>query len=226
MSERSQAWMLDPIEFHHDFEALLEAPDGLVRVRDRALELWHDEDPAVRSYVETLVLDPDGWRHECEDSHLVEWYRVLMAPYLIATRAATDPDAVRRGLPALGWHSSEARRLARGRELLHLAERHLEGDAVERLRLRFGWGAKGWLDHEDLTLALERMRRLDRDAFRGHAELVPVVEDLFEVFEAAATKPDHVVLLCTDRHRARPTAVPVVDEGMRRLILLPTGGAR
>jgi hypothetical protein len=220
MIERSQAWMLDPIEFHRDFEALLSSVDGLVAVRDEALRLWHDDDPAVRSYIETLVLDPDGWRHECEDAHLVEWYRVLMAPYLLPTRAPADPDAVRRGLPELGWHSSEARRLARGRELLHLAERHLGGDTVDRLRLRFGWGAKGWLDHDDLTSALERMRDLDREAFRDHTDLVPVVEDLFEVLEVAATKPDHVVLLCAERRRARATDVPVVDEGLRRLILL------
>jgi hypothetical protein len=198
MTDSCRAWMLDPIEFHHDFETLLASPDGLVDVRDRATEIWHSADPALRSYVERLVVNPDDWRCECEDTHLVEWYRVLMAPYLIATPSLACPDAVRRGLPQLGWHTSEARRLARGRELLTLAERHLDEPVVERLRLRFGWGAKGWLDHDDLVTALDRLRRLDRSVFRSHKDLVPVVENAFHVFEAAAAKPDHVLLLATD----------------------------
>lgn len=198
MHDTSRAWMLDPIEFHHDFAAMLSAPEGLVDVRDRAAELWHSTDPAVRSYVELLAVDPDGWRFECEDTHLVEWYRVLMAPYLIPTPALECPSLVRRGLPWLGWHTSEARRLARGRELVTLAERHLEGELLERLLVRFGWGTKGWLDHDDLTHALDRMRRLDRRVFRDHQDLVPVVENAFHVFEAAAAKPDHVLLTVSD----------------------------
>jgi len=198
MTEMSRVWMLDPIEFHQDFEALLASPDGLVDVRDRATEIWHSSDPALRSYVELLAVDPENWRCECEDAHLVEWYRVLMAPYLIATVPLQCPDAVRRGLPQLGWHTSEARRLARGRELLTLAERHLDDAIVERLRLRFAWGTKGWLDHDDITLALERMRRLDRSVFRDHQDLVPMIENAFHVFEAAAAKPDHVLLNVAD----------------------------
>ena len=198
MTDIGRAWMLDPIEFHHDFEALLGSDDGLVAVRDRATEIWHSTDPALRAYVEQLSVDPENWRCECEDAHLVEWYRVLMAPYLIATPALHCPDSVRRGLPQLGWHMSEARRLARGRELLTLSERHLPLDIVERLRLRFGWGTKGWLDHDDITSALQRMRRLDRTVFRDNQDLVPVVENAFHVFEAAAAKPDHVLLTVTD----------------------------
>jgi hypothetical protein len=198
MTDIGRAWMLDPIEFHHDFEALLGSDDGLVAVRDRATEIWHSTDPALRVYVEQLSVDPENWRCECEDTHLVEWYRVLMAPYLIATPALRCPDSVRRGLPQLGWHMSEARRLARGRELVTLAERHLPLEIVERLRLRFGWGTKGWLDHDDITSALERMRRLDRSVFRDHQDLVPMVENAFHVFEAAAAKPDHVLLTVSD----------------------------
>jgi hypothetical protein len=197
MTEISRAWMLDPIEFHHDFEALLATPDGLVAVRDRATEIWNDADPALRAYVELLDVDREDWRCECEDAHLVEWYRVLMAPYLIATPALQDPDAARLGLPVLGWHTSEARRLARGRELLTLAERHLDDPVADRLRLRFGWSTKGWLDHDDITDALDRMRRVERTAFRDHQELVPVVENAFHVFEAAAAKPDHVMLVAS-----------------------------
>jgi len=198
MTDTCRAWMLDPIEFHHDFAAMLQGPDGLVDVRDRATEIWHSPDPVTRAYVELLPVDPDEWRCECEDTHLVEWYRVLMGPYLIPTPALDCPDQVRRGLPRLGWHTSEARRLARGRELPTLAERHLDDPLVERLRLRFRWGTKGWLDHDDLTDALERMRRLERSVFRDHQDLVPVVENAFHVFEAAAAKPDHVLLTVTD----------------------------
>ncbi len=198
MTDTSRAWMLDPIEFHHDFEAMLASPDGLVAVRDAATRIWHSSDPAHRSYVELLAVDPEQWRCECEDLHLVDWYRVTMAPYLIPTVALADPDTVRRGLPLLDWHSSEARRLARGRELVTLAERHLDDALVERLRLRFGWGTKGWLDHDDIVGALERMRRLDRSVFRAHQDLVPMVENAFVVFEAAATKPDHVLLTVTN----------------------------
>lgn len=198
MTDVCRAWMLDPIEFHHDFESMLCAEDGLVSVRDRASELWHSTDPALRSYLELLPVDAENWRFECEDAHLVEWYRVLMAPYLIATPALHCPDSARRGLPQLGWHMAEARRLSRGRELVTLAERHLDDEVLERLRLHFGWGTKGWLDHDDLTSALERMRRLDRGAFRDHQDLVPMVENAFHVFEAAAAKPDHILLTVTD----------------------------
>jgi hypothetical protein len=42
------------------------------------------------------------------------------------------------------------------------------------------------------------MRRLDRSVFRDHQDLVPMVENAFVVFEAAATKPDHVLLTVTN----------------------------
>jgi hypothetical protein len=195
MDVTSRAWMLEPIEFHHDFEALLAQPDGLVEIRDRAVALWNSTDDIVRSYVELLAVDPDGWHCECEDTHLVEWYRMLMAPYLLPMSSLPRPDLVRQCLPALGWHAAEARRLARGRELVTLAERHLDDPTVERLRLRFGWNHKGWLDHDDLVDTLDRLCGLGRRDFRGHRELVPVVDGVFQVFEQAATKPDHVLLV-------------------------------
>jgi hypothetical protein len=34
--------------------------------------------------------------------------------------------------------------------------------------------------------------------FRDHPELVPVVENMFEVLEAAANKPDHVLICISD----------------------------
>lgn len=195
MSGASRSWMLDTIEFHREFEMLLSSPAGLVDLRDRALQIWDTRDPMVLSYLEVLALTgPDDWSFACDDDNLVEWYRVLMAPHLTPTRSYRSPASVRRGLPQLGWHATEARRLARGRELLTLAERHLTTAAVERLLPRFGWGHKGWLDHDDIVMALEKMRTLDRHVFRDCQELVPVLEDAFEVLEAASTKPDHVFL--------------------------------
>lgn len=195
----SQSWMLDAISFHHDFEHRLLGVDGLVALRDRAVQLWDGVDPIVHSYLTSLVLSsPEDWYQACEDTYLVDWYRVLMAPWLTPTRSITAPDSLRRGLPLLGWHATESRRLARGRELLTLAERHLGPTALDRLLLRFGWGHKGWLDHDDVVGALDRMRRLNRRQFRDHPELVGIVENAFEVFESAATKPDHVLLILSD----------------------------
>jgi len=191
--------MLDAISFHHDFEHRLLGVDGLVALRDRAVQLWDGADPIVHSYLTSLVLSsPEDWYQACEDTYLVDWYRVLMAPWLTPTRSITAPDSLRRGLPLLGWHATESRRLARGRELLTLAERHLSQTALDRLLLRFGWGHKGWLDHDDVVGALDRMRRLNRRQFRDHPELVGTVENAFEVFESAATKPDHVLLILSD----------------------------
>ena len=195
----SRSWMLDTIEFHKEFQSLLHGSGELVAIRDRALRIWDNPDPAARSYLELLsVAGPEEWSRSCEDAYLVDWYRVLMVPHLIPTRSLHSVDGVRRGLPLLGWHATEARRLARGRELLTLAERHLETGAIERLLVHFGWGHKGWLDFDDASMALDRMRRLDPRLFRSHPELVPVVENMFEVLEAASNKPDHVLLCISD----------------------------
>ena len=199
METANRSWMLDTLAFHREFEDLLVAVDGVVKVRDRALRIWFSDDPLIRGYLARLpVIGPEEWSRECDDSHLVEWYRVLMAPHLIPTPGLRSPDAVRRGLPELGWHATEARRLARGREFVTLAERHLHPMAVERLLVRFGWGHKGWLDVDDALGGLDRMRRLRPQQFRDRPALVPVLENLFEVLEAAAAKPDHVLISITD----------------------------
>ena len=191
----STSWMLDAIGFHHEFESLLGTPQGLVAIRDRALAIWDSPDQSIRNYLALLsVVGPDEWSTSCDDTNLVEWYRVLMARHLTPTRGLRAPATLRRGLPALGWHATEARRLARGRELLTLAERHLATASIDRLLPRFGWGHKGWLSQEDLEAALTKMRSLDRRSFRDCQDLVPVIEDAFEVFEAAMLKPDHVML--------------------------------
>lgn len=199
MPVSSRSWMLDPVAFHRDFEERLLGPDGLVAIRDRAAQIWDGADPVVRTYLQALPITGVGdWYTSVEDDLLVDWYRVLMAPWLTPTRSLRMPDAVRRGLPRLGWHTTESRRLSRGRELLTLAERHLADTALEKVLHRFGWGHKGWLDHDDVIGALDRLRSLERRQFRDNPDLVGLVENVFEVFEAAATKPDHVMLIIID----------------------------
>ncbi len=199
MSVSSRSWMLEPVGFHREFTSLLGRSDGLVDLRDRVVRIWDSPDPVVRSYLESIeVASIDDWFRSVDDAHLVDWYRIMMAPWLTPTRSLRSPDAVRRGLPRLGWHATESRRLARGRELLTLAERHLDDSSLERLLHRFGWGHKGWLDHEDVSGALVRLRGLERRQFRDNPDLVGLVENVFEVFEAAATKPDHVLLVIAD----------------------------
>lgn len=195
----SRAWMLDPVELHMEVEALRRAdPDGLA-LRDRALRVWECPDPIVRSYLELLPLsDPEEWRFRPEPTHLVEWYRVAMAPYLVPTRAFRSPDVLRRRLPDLGWPPSEARRLARGRELIYLAEQYAPEPLAVELSPHMRMGNKGWLHQDDVSAALDRMRRLPRECFRRHQDLVPIVENAFEVLEAAATKPDYVLVTITD----------------------------
>jgi len=194
-SNGSSSWMVNTIEFHHEFETILHSHLGIVSIRDRAVAIWDSQDQSIRDYLSLLtVTGPDNWSFACDDSNLVDWYRVLMAPHLTPTRSLRSPAALRLGLPVLGWHATEARRLARGRELLTLAERHLETASIERLLPQFGWGHKGWLGQDDLDAALTKMRSLDRRSFRDCQDLVPVIEDAFEVFETASLKPDHVLL--------------------------------
>jgi hypothetical protein len=202
-----RAWMLDTDAVHSELADLLDAPpssEGLGRLAERAAEIWASRDPIVLSYLELLPADPAVERGALwsenppppDDEHrLVEWYRVLMAPYLIPSRAFHAPELLRRRLPDLGWTPSEARRLAFGRELHLLAENHAPDAVGARLRPHFSLGTKGWLGHDDVESALVRFRGLDRHAFRGRPDLVPLVENAYEVLEAAATKPDHVLLL-------------------------------
>ena len=199
MTMVSRAWMVDPVEFHLDVEVLRRSADGQLALRDRAVIVWEKSDPIVRSYLELLTIsDPEDWQVAPEPHHLVEWYRVLMAPYLIPTRAFRCPDLLRRRLPDLDWPPSEARRLARGRELLDLVEQFGPGALAEELSPHMRMGNKGWLGHDDIRRALDHMRGLRREQFRDQQDLVPVVENAFEVLEAVATKPDHVLLTITD----------------------------
>lgn len=213
----SRAWMLDPVEFHLELDALRRSPDGLLAVRDAAVRIWEDPGPVARPFLEVLALgDPEEWRTAPDVAHLVDWYRLLMAPHLLPMRSFADPDTLRRRLPDLGWPPMEARRLARGRELLCLAREHGSPELADELSLHMRAGTKGWLHHDDVLLALDRLRHLDRELFRRHRDMVPVVEDAFEVLEAAATKPDHVLVVLTAiplDHRSR--AIGARDLGSR-----------
>lgn len=198
----SRAWMLDPIEFHHEFDSLSDSmttQDGIDRLREKATALWRCDDPLVHAYVDLLrTATPDEWEAGFDENHLVDWYRILMAPFLIPIRAFHSPDHLRRRLPDLGWTPSEARRLARGRELQLLLDRFGSQELVPRLSIHLGLGNKGWLSQDDLEAALVTMRSLDRSVFKDNQELVPLIENAYEVLEAGVTKPDHILLMVSD----------------------------
>lgn len=202
MSPVTLAWMLDVEGFHHEFDDLvagLSSPHGLARMREQATAVWRSQDPIVAAYVGLLrTATPDEWESTFDDGHIVEWYRVLMASYLIPTRAFRSRDLLKRRLPELGWSPSEARRLAQGRELQVLADACAAPEVAARLSLHFTLADKGWLSQDDVQQAITRFRSLDRQLFRGRSELVPLVENAYEVLEAAATKPDHVLLMVND----------------------------
>ena len=186
--------MLDAVGFHRDFDELMQRStpaDGYASVGEVATEVWLGNDPVTRTYLDVLRLPP------LDESHLADWYRVLMAGHITPTRAFRVPDLLRRRLPDLGWSAVEARRLAHGRELQLLADAHLTA-AADVLASHLTLADKGWLSQDDITAALDRMRGLDPDLFRRHRDLVEMIEQAYEVLEAAATKPDLVLLLVAD----------------------------
>jgi hypothetical protein len=196
--------MLDVVEFHHRLDLIVgeRQPfdvhdlEPLVRLEREARRVWCAKDPIERGYVDALRFGgPDEWATGDPDHHVGEWYRLAMAPYLTPTRAFRAADLLRRRLPDLGWSPPEARRLALGRELHSLIERHACPASLAALGPKVALGQRGWLAQEDVDLALDRCRSLRRESFRHHQDLVPVVENAYEVLEAAATKPDHVLLL-------------------------------
>lgn len=189
---------MDPVLFHRAFErhlTALDTPEGIAGLRDEAVRLWNSTDPAVHSYIEMLTTaTPDEWDSGFEGRNLIDWYRISMAPYLIPTRAFHAPEVLRRRLPDLGWKPAEARRLARGRELQLLLDNHVPRRLADPLLVHFTVSDKGWLDGDDLQAALIRFRSLDRGVFRSNQDLIPLVENAYEVIEAALAKPDHVLL--------------------------------
>ena len=206
----SRAWMLDVHEFHRDLNMLLAdaVPEHDFRaLRDRAASLWRETDPIARTYLEVLrVTPPDVGplssgspsAGPIEPTDLGDWYRLLMAGYLTPTRAFRSPDVMKRRLPELGWSPAEARRLAHGRELQSLADTYADADAISALVPDLTLAERGWLTQDDVETTLDRFRALDAQTFRRCQDLVLVVEQAYEVLEAAATKPDMVLLMLAD----------------------------
>lgn len=193
------AWLLDVDAFHREVDelfALLGSADGPAPLRERATELWESDDPVVRDFVSRLETDtPDDWAVTFDQRHLGQWYRILMAGHLEPTRALRAPQVVRTRLPALGFSPAYARRLAHGREIVELAESHGSPTVGAAIGLVLGPGHKGWLSHDDVTFALERLRAVDRRAFRNLQDLVPVCEDLWATLSAAAEHREAVLVL-------------------------------
>jgi hypothetical protein len=194
--------MLDAREFHDEFDELLADASSANEYgvfRDRAAAVWRTTDPIARTYLEVLrTAAPDDWRPGADAAPLIDWYRVLMASYITPTRAFRSPDVLKRRLPDLGWSPAEARRLAHGRELQLMADAFAATATIGSLAPHFTLADKGWLTQADVEGTLQRMRSLDRRLFHRHHDLVPVLEQVYEVLEAAATKPDLVLLLLAD----------------------------
>jgi hypothetical protein len=193
------AWLLDVHAFHREVDDLfarLSTSDGPAPMRERATELWESDDPVVHDYVSRLETDtPDDWAVTFDQRHLGQWYRVLMAGHLEPTRSLRAPQVVRTRLPALGFSPAYARRLALGREVVELAETCASPAVAAAIGLVLGPGHKGWLSHDDVTFALDRLRAVDRRAFRQAQDLVPVCEDLWASLAAAADHADSALVV-------------------------------
>jgi hypothetical protein len=216
------AWLLDPEGFHLEFTSLWEAlgqPDrrlgaqlgldedrvdpGVYRARTgdtlalrmRAAETWASTDPAVVAHVSRLaVTTPDDWAVGFEETHLGHWFRLILAAHLRPLTPAPDVALLRDGLLHLGWSSVGVRRVLWGRELGDLALQIAPDTYGEAVALSLGHGHKGWLDHDDVVEARQRLETTDRGLFRGHPELVPACEHLWELLGAAANPGNLLVL--------------------------------
>jgi hypothetical protein len=198
----SRAWMLDAHELHREIDELLRdarAAGDLQGLRERADAVWFSADPIARTYLEVLrVAPPDEWVPSTSTAQLGDWYRVVMAEHLTPTRAIRAPDLVKRRLPELGWSPAEARRLANGRELQSLVDTYGDQRLFPSIAPDLTLADRGWLSQDDVALGLDRLRTLDPRLFRHHQDIVGVVEQVYEVLEAAATKPDLVLLVIVD----------------------------
>jgi hypothetical protein len=192
------AWLLDAKSFHDEFDELfagLGERDGLERFWGRALGVYGDPDPEIRRYLVTVECrPPERWAAGFDEAHLAEWYRILMGRHLRPTPGFRSPSAVKDRLPDLGWARSDARRVAFGRELCTLAERHADPDCAAALASVLPMGNKGWLSAEDVAACIDRLRAMDSSMFRRHRNLVPLVEEIYAVLEHAAAAADRVLL--------------------------------
>ena len=198
----SRAWLLDPVGFHSAFDELYAAVDraeGLARMRWRATQIWRSTDPATHAYVDRLRTgSADDWEADYHESHLVDWYRVLMAEHLIPAPSVSDPRLLRKGLPGLGWTPAEARRATFGRELKSLIEAYGSEPVAADIGPQLMLDSRGWLGPDDVERAVERLRGIDPACFRHAQPLVPLVEELYAMLAAAGEHPDCVLLLLGD----------------------------
>ena len=198
----SRAWVLDAVAFHAEFDELyrgIETSEGLTRMRWLATQTWRSTDDGTHHYIDMLRTDSaDDWEVAFEEAHLADWYRVLMASHLEALPAVTTPRALKDRLPLVGWTATEARRSCYGRELQSLVEQYGSVPVIAQIAPLLTTGSRGWLSQDDVAAAVARLRSLDPGLFRDLQELVPLVEELFALLEAATAHPDRVVLLICD----------------------------
>jgi hypothetical protein len=195
MSLLSRAWTIDPVELHREVDDLVRTD----RLRQRAIEIRETADPVARTYLEVIrTASSDEWTDTDNGTHVLEWYLTVIASHVTPTRAYRAPDQLRRRLPELGWSASEARRVAHGRELQLLVETFADDRSAAVLTPQFTVAAKGWLSATDVATTLERMRAIDPAVFRRHQDLVELVEHAYEVLDAAAARPDCVLLMLAD----------------------------
>lgn len=198
----SRAWLLDPVDFHDSFDDLyaeIDTAEGLTRMRWLATQTWRSGDETTQGYVDMLRTgSADEWEVAFDESHLADWYRVLMAAHLRSSPAVSMPKALKERLPAVGFTPTEARRLAYGRELKSLVECFGSVGVVAQIAPLLTIGSRGWLSQDDIKLSLHRLCGLDPARFRDAQEIIPMVEQLYAMLHAASQHPDSVLLLLCD----------------------------
>jgi hypothetical protein len=198
----SKAWLLDPVAFHASFDELyagVDRSEGVARMRWLATQIWRSTDPGTHEYVDRLHTgSADEWEAAYHDTHVVDWYRVLMADHLVPAPGVSDPRALRRGLPELGWTPAEARRAVYGRELIGLAETYAAPGVAGDLGPQLMVDSRGWLAADDVEHAIARLQGIDPARFRHAQPLVPLVEELYATLAVARQRPDRVLLVLAD----------------------------
>lgn len=198
----SRAWVLQPEPFHHEFDTLyssIDTAEGLTRMRWLATQTWRSTDDLTHDYVDMLRTgSADDWEIAYDESHLADWYRVLMAAHVDSLPAVSTPKALKERLPQLGFTPSEARRLAYGRELKSLVETFGSVPVVAQIAPQLTIGSRGWLSQDDVEGGLTRLRQIDRRCFREAQDLIPMIEQLYALLSTAQADPDQVVLLLSD----------------------------
>ena len=133
----------------------------------------------------------DDWEAAYHDSHLVDWYRVLMADHLIPAPAVSDPRALRRG---------PARARAGPRPRPGAPPTAASSPAWSRPTARPRWSADigpsscstaaaGWAPTTSSAPSTGCGASTPR-CFRDAQPLVPLVEELYAMLAVARDRPD------------------------------------